>query len=520
MGEQPRRRDPKLARTDFESMTHEQLAALLDSASSEGASHLAVKLSKAASTITKIGDDLMTYTKGLEWRGEGGDAFRDWGGQTAGATLRLGEYAEVASRWMATVAQAVAEAKAALPDTSETTRAEADLADAKKSLAAAQAPDARNDLEARKLAQTAQSDAAAAQQRMEAARAEAVQQLRKLAQTYEYSAHQVNSVQPPTFSPPANHLPEREWRQPDQHVVPLPRSSPAATTFSSAGGAPQEHPGVSAPTAMSSQLNTSGGTHALGGEQPRPASMEIDSVTGVADTRSPSTHVPTPPTGTGSRPDVVHTPQPLVVPPGPAGRAGAQGSLGPQQLPQGARPPLLPGQGTPGGGRLRVPGETGIVGGRPVPPNAGRLPTGIPRGTVIGGDGQGHASRGHLPMGRSLSPGIPVSGSPTTGQNGAGGVRRLASESGGLIGNRAVQPGRTGPRPFTPGGAGLVRPPGVGDPAHGTAAGRTGGGINAPHQQVPRRDNRQEPSQRPDYLSEEEETWARRNPRAVPPVVD
>lgn len=53
MGEQPGPRQPKLARTDFESMTHEQLAALLDSASPESASHLATKLTKAASTITK-----------------------------------------------------------------------------------------------------------------------------------------------------------------------------------------------------------------------------------------------------------------------------------------------------------------------------------------------------------------------------------------------------------------------------------------------------------------------------------
>ncbi|BFO15830.1 hypothetical protein SHKM778_22180 [Streptomyces sp. KM77-8] len=161
----------------------------------------------------------MTYTKGLEWQGEGGDAFRDWGGQSAAATLRLGQYAEVASRWMGTVAQAVAEAKAAMPATSETTLAKADLADARKNLAAAQDPGARNDPEARKLAQTAQSDATAAQQRMEAARAEAVQQLRKLAQTYEYSAQQVNSVQPPTFAPPADHLESKEWRRAGQAVA-------------------------------------------------------------------------------------------------------------------------------------------------------------------------------------------------------------------------------------------------------------------------------------------------------------
>lgn len=519
MGEQTRRGTPKPARTDFESMTHEQLAALLDSASPEGASHLAAKLSKASSTITKIGDDLMTYVKGLEWQGEGGDAFRDWGGQSAAATLRLGEYAEVASRWMATVAQAVAEAKAALPDTSETTRAEAELANARKSLAAAQAPDARNDPDARKLAQTAQSDAAAAQQRMEAARAEAVQQLRKLAQTYEYSAYQVNSVPPPTFAPPADHLDEREWRQSDQHAVPLPGASSAATTFSSGTGGFEERAGVPASVPTGSSITPSEGLQTPGKEQPRPAAMEIDNVTGIADTRSPSSaNAPTPPTGTGSRPDAVHPPQPNVVPAGPLGRLNPQGPLDPQHLPSPTRPSLMPGQGTPGGGRFRAPGETGIIGGRPVSPGGGRLSTGIPQGTVIGGERR--TPLGHGPMGRVLPPGAPAAAGSPSGQSSTGTTRRLASETGGVFGNRPAQPGRTGSRPFTPGGAGLVRPPGVGDPAHGAVAGRTGGGTHVPHQQVPRRDNRQEPSQRPDYLAEEEETWARRNPRAVPPVVD
>ncbi|MGC8918563.1 hypothetical protein AB7952_05690 [Streptomyces sp. PG2] len=145
MGEQRHNREPKLARTDFESMTHEQLAALLASANTAGASHLFSKLSKAASTITKIGDDLMTYVKGLEWQGEGGDAFRDWGGQTASSTLRLGQYAEVAARWMGTVSQAIAEAKAAMPDVSETTRAKTDLADAHKTITAANQPGGHND---------------------------------------------------------------------------------------------------------------------------------------------------------------------------------------------------------------------------------------------------------------------------------------------------------------------------------------------------------------------------------------
>ncbi|MGW0773217.1 hypothetical protein ACWD01_06070 [Streptomyces sp. NPDC002835] len=93
--------------TDFESMTHQQLVALLASADPSGASLLATKLAKASSAITKIGEDIRAHVTGLPWHGEGGDAFRDWGSQTASATLRLGQYSEVASRWMEQVSQAI-----------------------------------------------------------------------------------------------------------------------------------------------------------------------------------------------------------------------------------------------------------------------------------------------------------------------------------------------------------------------------------------------------------------------------
>ncbi|MET9155078.1 hypothetical protein [Streptomyces griseoflavus] len=503
-------------------MTHEQLAALIDSASSEGASLLATKLSKASSTITKIGDDLMTYVKGLEWQGEGGDAFRDWGGQSAAATLRLGQYAEVSSRWMATVAQAVAEAKAAMPATSETTQAKADLADARKTIAATQEPGARNDPDARKLAQTAQSDATAAQQRMEAARAEAIQQLRKLAQTYEYSAHQVNSVEPPTFAPPAQHLEAKEWRAPQGQDVAMPGGYSATTSSYVGTGGSEGQAGAPVRASSSTYLPSSGDTSTFDREQSRPAAMNIDGVTAVPDTRSttPANAAPTQ-TVTGSRPDVGHAQQPVIVPQTVPGRGGVPGAAGPQQTPPTVRSTLVSGQGTPSGGRLRVPGDPGIVGGRPVLPGAGKPATALPRGTVIGADlGHGRPSQGQAPMGRAVSPGVPSGGSPAAGQNGTSGGRRLASETGGVVGSRPVQPGRSGPRPFTPGGAGLVRQSNAGESAHGSMAGRATSGMQPGHQSSSRRDNRQEQTQRPGYLAEDEETWARRNQRAVPPVVD
>ncbi|MER6789487.1 hypothetical protein ABT330_33555 [Streptomyces sp. NPDC000658] len=513
MAEHPERATPKLARTDFESMTHEQLAALIDAASSEGASHLAGKLSKAASTITKIGDDLMTHVKGLEWQGEGGDAFRDWGGQTAGSTLRLGQYAEVASRWMETVAQAVAEAKAAMPNVSETTQAKADLAEAKGTIAAAKQPGSANDPDARKLAQTARTDATAAQGRIEAARGEAIQQLRKLAQAYEYSAQQVNSVQPPTFSPPAEHMDRKQWDQ-SEHV---------ALGSTDAGGSA----GVTSHTATGSGSGASGTTHrsthtppASAGpvsgaehvDRSRPASMGIDGTAALPQTSTPALPTSTGPQTSLPRPEASPLPQLGPVPPSFGG--GGQGLTGPAaRVPSAMRPPVLPGQGNTTGSMARMPRETGIVGGRPVQPGGGRQ-GGLPRGTVIGGAGN---SQGRTPMMRGLTPGTSGSGSGGTGQGSVNGGRRLASESGGVVGSRSPQAARSG-RPFTPGGSGLVRPSNAADPAQRAAAGRTGAAPSQPRGSTRRRDDR--PGERPDYLAEDEETWTRNNRRSLPPVVD
>lgn len=515
MAEQPGQRDPKLARTDFESMTHEQLAALLDSASSESASHLATKLAKASSTITGIGDDLMTYVKGLEWQGEGGDAFRNWGGQSAAATLRLGQYAEVASRWMATVAQAVAEAKAAMPATSETTQAKADLADARKTIAATQDPGARNDPDARKLAQTAQSDATAAQQRMEAARAEAIQQLRKLAQTYEYSAQQVNSVPPPTFSPPARHI-DGPWQGSSEHVAVgadgarrTPETS-AAYSASPGSGTPQ----VNQPSPRTiSETGTPKGDE-TGVKASPPAAMGIDALA-----TPPTTTAPGPAAGpqVGSpRPEGPSAPQAgLPIP--PLGRTGeATGRPTPLPSPSVGRSPILPSQGapTPNGSVVRTPRETGIVGGRPVMANPGR-PGSIPHGTVIGG---GHATGG-TPMARGVGPHAMGGGGAVGGQTGSGGTgRRLASETGGIVGSRPIQRGGVAAGSFTPGGSGLVRPSGsAGTSPHGALTGRSVPSHQTRPASSPRDEQR---GQRPDYLVEEEETWSSGNRRARPPVVD
>jgi hypothetical protein len=455
----------------------------------------------------------MTYVKGLEWQGEGGDAFRDWGGQSAAATLRLGQYAEVASRWMATVAQAVAEAKAAMPATSETAQAKADLADARKAFATTQEPGARNDPDARKLAQTAQSDAAAAQQRMEAARAEAIQQLRKLAQTYEYSAQQVNGVEPPTFSPPAQHSDNSTWWESGREYV-ADGSSPVGNTdvrgnHVQSGSSSGHHSSSAAP--HSTVVPTPDSTRRQQAVGTGPVAMGIDGVATLPDTTAAVS--PTAPTSQPAslRPEAVSPFQPGLAPPA----FGSGGTTGPGAVrtPTGFRNPAAPWQGTTANPGIRAPRESGVIGGRPVAPGAGR-PPGIPQGNVIGSGSGAAGAQGRPPMGRGFAPGMP----PGAGANPPGGLvagRRLA-EAGGSVGNRPGQASSPAGRPFTPGGSGLIRQ----SPA-GPSRERPGIGPQGPRPAQPagQRSDRQD-NERPDYLVEDEATWARGSRRTVPPVLD
>lgn len=504
MSEQPGRKQPTPQHTDFESMTHAQLAAMLASANSEGAYELAAKLSKAASTITKIGDDLMTYVKGLEWQGEAGDTFREWGGQTASATLHLGEYAEVASRWMGIVSQAIAEAKAVMPDTSETTAAQADLRNAEKSLAATKEPGARNDPDSKKLAQTAQSDATAAQGRIDAARYEAVQQMRKLAQAYQQSAAQVNSVEPPTFVPPAERLDDR-WRK-AEYVSPV--GFQGTSGDSSVAYAQTENGRRSSQHALT-QMTAQGHTQNPDNRS-EPVSMGIDGLSTLPDSSTPGLPAPTA-NGPAQRGEAPSVAQPSPIPHSSNGGGKQPGQSNPGRVPSTMKPSLLPGQGSTNAGGTRMPRENGIVGGRPVPPASGRT-GGLPRGTVIGGD----TTQSRTPMGRGVTPGMPV-GNPNVHQSGVVGGRRLAFEGGGVMGGRPAQSARSGSRPFTPGGAGLVRPGVAADPTHGTTAGRTRAApSNARASDVPRD---QPQGERPDYLVEDEETWNRGDRRPFPPVI-
>ncbi|MFB0629205.1 WXG100 family type VII secretion target [Streptomyces sp. AB3(2024)] len=469
--------------TDFEGYTHEQLLAMIASLDSATVVARATQLEGAAVAIKDIGESLRKHqVKG--WEGVAADEFQKWVTRAGNATLRLADYSQEGSKWMTHAAQTMVEVKANTPkyDTS-----------AAANLAAAH--EFHNDPDAQQLGQTAHS-------KLSGDRHEAIQQLTKLAQSYDTSATQMNKAEAPTFPPPPKVFEPRG-------VTPLTSvdRSTGSSSASGVGGA------SSAPSPSYGNVSTNQAVGVPG----RHPSTGGDLSTGLAPTLLP------PDRGVGVGLDHAATFPVTTLPPvtGLPGGGGPvlPGGGGPVPMPPAPALTLPPMPGVPGPGirplpSVRPPGagiggqvglpprDTGIVGGRPI--SAGPSGAGIPRGTVIGTEGAQPGGRGVSgPMGAGV-------GSSPQGPRGTSPVgRRLAMEPGGVVGGRQATAGQS----FTQGGSGLVR--------NGPGPGMTGSGL---HQGIagtsaPAERRRSQGGGRPDYLAEDEETW-QGDRRVVPPVID
>lgn len=201
------------------------------------------------------------------------------------------------------------------------------------------------------------------------------------------------------------------------------------------------------------------------------------------------------------------------------------------------RMPFQPGQ-RPMSNPVRMPSgpsaggtSNSIVGGRPVPPPAGRLTGAIPRGTVVGGESP--VTRG--PVG-------PTTGTTSPAGRGAGQQsqvpgRRPRFSNGGVIGGRPLPNDRAGSGcPQQPGRVGTVTPGpgssrtagGSGSGGHGVVGGASGvarpgqsqgvRGARAPQPISPTSPGNK--NERPHRTVEDEETWRQGGRRTVPPVID
>ncbi|MCD7440424.1 translation initiation factor IF-2 [Streptomyces lincolnensis] len=507
--------------TSFENMSHEQMLAWLDQANAGTVQAAADRLIAAAKEIRKIADELKVRPQYVEWKGDGADAFRTWTGDLANSTLRLGDFSEDAAKWLGQASGAIAAAQASIPR---------DMPSATANLAAANS--ARNDPDAAAVSAKSRSELEALAANREKVRLEAAAQMRKLGQSYQVSSAQMGALERPKFPPPpAAFVPSGGDR----------RSGMEATARPGVSGQ-QASPSVNAPISHT-RSGVPDPRQSSGVPSPerrpqvdvdQPTRMSIDSVDTLLP-RAPGPHAvadplpgpdqlkggPTPQTGTA--PPVFGTPVN-----GPAGQG---------RSPATGRMPFPPGQSaTSNPSRMPAVGGgsgNGIVGGRPVPQSPGKS-MGIPRGTVVGGEGT--APRG--PMGQTAGSTNP--GGRVMGQTGQTPGRRPSVSNGGVVGGRPLpndgvanarpqQPGRTGAtgaRPGTPGAPGTAAGPGtagrgvVGStPGTGRhSEGHGTGGTGASHQNPARRTSGG--NGRPYGVVEDEETWRQGTRPAVPPVID
>ncbi|MFF3301443.1 WXG100 family type VII secretion target [Streptomyces sp. NPDC002908] len=474
-------------------MSHETMLAWLDKANSGAIQGASDRLVSAATEIRKIAEDLKVRPQMVEWKGEGADAFRTWSADLANATLRLGDYSEGASKWLAQASDALASAQVAIPRTD---------ASAEANLEAAQA--ARNDPDASAVQKKSLETLLAAK---ESNRQEAAAQMRRLAQSYSFSASQMDGLEKPVFPPPPGAIvPDRK-----DVVAEGEAWGPGGSGSGSAGSGSGPAAYASASPAASNEA-TAGVSGSSGLRPPVPSDVPVDmEIDGVATlppspTTTPAVS-PTVPPVTGKT-DAILPVGPMATTPPVGGRSTLPpGLVTPgKQVTATTRPPGLPGPSALGTGPASRLPRDGITGGRPVAQTTGRPTGGLPRGTVVGSEGT-HAGRAPMGHGGGM-------GGGGAAQNGIVGGRRLAGETGGVVGGRPQQPGRTSTRPFTPGGTGLVRNAASTEGARQAGSAGRGGSAQRPGES--RRDERE----RPDYLVEDEETWQQGSRRIVPPVID
>ncbi|GAQ55541.1 hypothetical protein a10_05378 [Streptomyces acidiscabies] len=511
--------------TSFEDMSHEQMLAWLDQANAGTVAGAASRLKYAADEITKIAEELRIGPQWVEWKGDGADTFRAWASDLTSATRHLADFSTGASDWLSQASDAIALAQSSIPR---------DMPGAQANLDAA--TKYHNDPDSAAIRTKSAQNLAALTADKEKVRQEAAAQMTKLAQSYSWSATQINGLERPQFPPPPKAFVPTDAAA-VENTRDLTRSGGSTNVSSAVGTASTSAAGQSDSGGVTSVRNVSD----ISTVQPRtsgetlPVRTSIDSVA----TLPTQTPVETP------RTPVDPGPVRGAVPPGPVSPLFGGGQALPvnnssfqgRGLGAGRAPMPLAGQ-EPGTATpfSRVPGVSGgggngIIGGRPVLPAEGRPTGAIPRGMVVGGEGT--PARG--PMGMGQTPGMASSAGRAAGAPGMTPGGRPVTPAGGIVGGNPTsnarvvgggsvqQPGRAGGRAPGSGAVGS----GAAGPRNGitggtTATGRSseghvaGGTASRPPQGTQARSG----SGRPYGVTEDEETWRRNHRPTVPPVVD
>ncbi|MFJ9799509.1 hypothetical protein [Streptomyces sp. NPDC101145] len=518
-------------KTNFENAPLNAMLDLLEAANPAELEAAGTALEAARKALNDAARDLKKDAAAVELKGVAGTEFQRFAADLAAYTYNLASFANIVGAQMKVASTGLASVRNARPPRDNR-------------------PDPKKPTDFPPAERTADNEDYQKAVKAERDRQEAINQLNRLASFYAVSESTLAAQEPPKF-------PERLKAD-----VPRPTGGLGTGTGADQAGSGARTPAMG-PGGGSAHAPAGAHPAEFGGAPsgPRPPalgptpmpgapdpSMQIDTIAPPAPpvtappAPAPTPTVPSTSTGpftpppmapglptTGKGPATGRNP---VAPAGPRTAGPTTSQYGRPGVPGGPQV----GPGTPGqAGRTVAPGQASPV-GRPGTPGTPGTPA-AGRQNVIGAPGTNNmvgrpgapGAPGAPVTGRAGAPASPVAGRATTGIVGGTPQQRPATGGGSgsriptgtVIGGQSAAQGRpSAARPATGGVIGAN--PGAAARSTGRGTPSVNGVVGTPRSQRARgqKDDEQPGSERPDYLVEDEETWATRRRGAVPPVID
>ncbi|MGY3339105.1 hypothetical protein ACVW0K_005204 [Streptomyces filamentosus] len=532
--------------TSFDGHRLNAMLDLLDSANPADLEQAGEALEKATKSLNEAAKELHSFVGSVDWKGEAATEFQRYGSEVVTYAWDIGKVANAAGAQMKVASTGLASVRSAAPP--------------RDTRAVQKKPSEFTELE-----KTEKKEEYEKAVRVEKDRQEAINQMNRLASFYAVSQSTLAGQQMP--KPPESY----------KAAVPPPSGRRGMDEGSSGGSGSSASRGsslssessgpVSAAEDRTTQPMPRTGDQLDGSrpveERPSDTRVQIDTVATppaptLPNNAPPSLPTPTTPNQTGPTPAPPFT---LGTPPsagGPKTTTGPRTATGRTALGRSTGPTTSTATGRSTGGPRSNP-AMGRAGNPTSTPATGR--SGGPASSPAMGRSGNPASspatgRSNGPMGRAGGPATAQSAqagraTPQTGRPGGpaqsaagrtartnpivGGTQQRTTSGntgpriprGTVVGGETPAAGRTaGARPSQAGvvgannGKGPQCPAGRGTPSSNGVVGSPRGTAGRGNQRPDRDEEDRERSSRPDYLTEDEETWTNRRRGAVPPVID
>ncbi|MEV7535035.1 hypothetical protein [Streptomyces hydrogenans] len=530
--------------TSFEGQRLNAMLDLLESTQPAQLAEAGRALEKATTDLNKAAKALDTFVRSVDWKGEAATEFQRYGSEVVTYAWGIGKVANAVGAQMKVANDGLTSVRNAAPP--RDTRV-----------------DQRKPSEFTELEKTEKKEEYQKAVAVEKDRQEAINQMNRLASFYAVSQSTLASQEMP--------------KPPEAYKAPVPkplgdvfRSSDSGSSSSRDSLSRESSGHISATEDRATQTMPRTGEQLDGSEpirqQPSDTKVQIDTVaTPPAPTITNTAPTPTTPTNVSPTSPAMPPPVTLGTPPrtgGPkatstpgmprtaTGRTGMGRATGPSTSPAMGRssggPKSTPAMGrasnpmtSPATGRSTGPTNPamGRAGNPTSNPATGRStgPMGRATGPQATGQSATQAGRATPQTGRATGPAQSATGRSARSNPIVGGTpqRTTAGSTGSripkgtVVGSEGPAAGRaTGARPSQAGVVGAnngktaPRPAGRGTPSSNGVVGNPRGMGGRGTQRPGRDDEDREGSSRPDYLTEDEETWTNRRRGAVPPVID